>query len=300
LIVVWFVAAVFAAPMSGASATTPGANGLLAFVRSGNVFTASATGAGVRQLTKGGGFALPRWSPNGKLIAYQKGGAVWTMNANGTGQTKRFTGHAASWSPDGTQLAYESTSSTCNEGRVSIGTLATHSSTQIDCLKNSDGPASLGRTTSWSPDGQRVLYDIAWPADPACDWCYDQTSLREYYLSTHTSQDLDINPPNEICEAAENTLDPDYAPSRDNVVISSDIPDCLYGGIWVLNRTYTYRKMIAAGGSFPVFAPDNAYVYFSEGTGTKANVQRVALGPGSSVPTVVVRNGTQPDLQPLH
>lgn len=76
-----------AAPHAGAG-VFPGDDGEVAFARFGNIWTiaAGANGPVQRQLTRDNNAGNPRWSPNGRLIAYStKPGAIKTMRANGTG-----------------------------------------------------------------------------------------------------------------------------------------------------------------------------------------------------------------------
>ncbi len=54
----------------------------------------------------------PRWSPDGKRLAYTSGGQIWTMNADG-GDRKQITKISSGagnpvWSPDGAMLAFNS------------------------------------------------------------------------------------------------------------------------------------------------------------------------------------------------
>jgi Dipeptidyl peptidase IV (DPP IV) N-terminal region len=106
--------------MSGtAQAAYPGSNGLIAFVRAGNIYTIKSSGAASSRvrLTTGGDNAGPRWSPNGKRIAYVHAGNLWVMNANGTHKTRltdgapTFTDSRPSWSPNGNYLAFVQTRS---------------------------------------------------------------------------------------------------------------------------------------------------------------------------------------------
>jgi hypothetical protein len=68
--------------------------------------------AAQQTLTKGGQASGPRWSPDGKQIAYIDDGNLWIMNANGS-HKKRLTDSAPayadarpSWSPNGKYLAF--------------------------------------------------------------------------------------------------------------------------------------------------------------------------------------------------
>jgi hypothetical protein len=97
-----------------AQAAYPGMNGLIAFVRDGNIVTINPAThpAAQHTLTTGGHAAGPRWSPDGKLIAYIDDGNLWIMNANGS-HKKRLTDSAPayadsrpSWSPNGSYLAF--------------------------------------------------------------------------------------------------------------------------------------------------------------------------------------------------
>jgi hypothetical protein len=101
--------------LSGAAqAAYPGGDGLIALVRSGDIYTvnpAHPAGSLVR-LTTDGRASGPRWSPNGKQIAYIDRGNLWVMNANGSHKKRlttaapRFTDSRPTWSPNGRYLAF--------------------------------------------------------------------------------------------------------------------------------------------------------------------------------------------------
>src|SRR3954451_22857711 len=76
-----------------AQAATPSLPSLVAYVRSGDVYVSK--GATETRLTTGGGYARPRFSPNGTQLAVLKAGQLWTMKADGSAK-RRLTTRAAS------------------------------------------------------------------------------------------------------------------------------------------------------------------------------------------------------------
>jgi TolB protein len=165
-------AALVATPTAAQAATTATP---IAFVRGGDVFVVK--GAAERRLTTGGGHSRPRWSPDGKRIAYLTGAQIWTMNADGTAQ-RRLTTRAAggpSWSPDGKWIAFGSVS--CNGG-PGVYRVATTGGKGPEVLFPRDcrgeelpaEPAVSARTGSltdrlraddavaWSPDGTTIAF----------------------------------------------------------------------------------------------------------------------------------------------
>jgi dipeptidyl aminopeptidase/acylaminoacyl peptidase len=77
------------------------------------IYLLAMEGGAVKQLTSGESSATsPRWSPDGRRIAFVTGGQVWTMDATG-GDRKQVTSISTGagdpvWSPDGRWLAFVS------------------------------------------------------------------------------------------------------------------------------------------------------------------------------------------------
>src|SRR6266496_1529725 len=77
------------------------------------IYVVPLAGGSVKQLTSGDrSTTAPRWSPDGKRIAYITGGQIWVMDSDGSHKdqvTKISTDAAAPlWSPDGKWLAFTS------------------------------------------------------------------------------------------------------------------------------------------------------------------------------------------------
>jgi Tol biopolymer transport system component len=114
-------------------------------------------GADRYALITGPGFdQAARWSPAGNLIAYEgdRGGRdIYVTRADGTGAETKVSGGVGSfggaeWSPDGTRLAFKSTSSNAY--------VVNSDGSGMKLL--SDVPADGGGTLLWSPDGTKVAF----------------------------------------------------------------------------------------------------------------------------------------------
>ncbi|MGI9090821.1 MAG: prolyl oligopeptidase family serine peptidase [Gemmatimonadaceae bacterium] len=77
------------------------------------IYIVPPTGGEIRQITKGDkSSSSPRWSPDGRRIAYVSGGQIWTMDADG-GDRKRVSRISTGagnpvWSRDGRYIAFVS------------------------------------------------------------------------------------------------------------------------------------------------------------------------------------------------
>src|SRR4051812_11094041 len=116
---------------AAAQAAAPALPSLVAYVRGGNVYVSRGTTE--TRLTRDGGYSRPRWSPDGRQIAFLKGGQLWTMKADGSAK-RRLTTRAASgpsWSPDGRFLAFASLSCTGGPGVYRISAPASGATPQV-------------------------------------------------------------------------------------------------------------------------------------------------------------------------
>ena len=83
-----------------AATATPAAGlGKLAFVRDGDIWLLDVESGEERQFTSDGGNAEPRWSPDGRWLAFVKAeaGAIWLMREDGSEQRKVVDGLSGGW-----------------------------------------------------------------------------------------------------------------------------------------------------------------------------------------------------------
>lgn len=176
------------ATASAGHAAYPGAPGLVTFVRGGNIFIAN--GATVYQVTTGGGYDWPRWSPGGDrtfgVLAYLRHGDVyWAQWDPGDGLnfihrlTHGASAGAPSWAPDGTRLAWldgDTTSGTLfiarfGPSRSALATTAsvpttvtavTHFGRSTLAVRPDQllpfSPLRNATAVAWSPDGNFIAF----------------------------------------------------------------------------------------------------------------------------------------------
>lgn len=97
----------------------------------------------------------PRWSPDGKSIAYlMDRGALWVMKADGSGQRELVKGPEVGsfdWSPDSMWIAFQK----ARESWVNDVSVVLVSSGEVNAITSD---ASYDGWPQWSPDGKRIIF----------------------------------------------------------------------------------------------------------------------------------------------
>lgn len=108
----------------------------------------NADGTGRRKVTDG---SDPAWSPDGRRIAFEDGGAIWVVDANGSGRRRVVrNGDAPAWSPTGRVIAF-----TRKRGsNVDIFVVGT-SGTRLRRLTSAPGKDD---EPEWAPSGRRLAF----------------------------------------------------------------------------------------------------------------------------------------------
>jgi TolB protein len=125
-----------------------------------NLFVVNADGSGLVNLTNKTGrttASWPSWSPDGSQILFESRREVYIMHANGTGVRRLSAGASPAWSPDGTKIGFIA----AEPGNREI-VVMNADGTNVTPL--TDGPRMVMRF-SWSPDGSRIAFETVGPND---------------------------------------------------------------------------------------------------------------------------------------
>ena len=152
-------------PSVGHQVAFPGTNGKIVFARYVStdgvtlrmaVMSMTLTGEKLTKLNRNG--MNPSWSPDGKQIAFDRAGDIFTMEANGDDvrrvtRTEAYEGQPA-WSPNGKKIVFNRAKST--ESASNIWTMQVGGD---KLAKVTDTPSVSEGTAAWSPNGKWISYD---------------------------------------------------------------------------------------------------------------------------------------------
>ena len=219
--------------------------------------------------------SLPRWSPDGKLIAFVSNQSddyeIWTMSEDGSGRRK-LTGRQGidvrpHWSPDGSQIALAGRCvAASGESTIEIFVLNADGSGLKQLTDTTLWPQASGPHTeenartwgngepTWSRDGSKILFSTNRDGDGSKPFFYT--------MKADGSQQNKLNWPFDT-EGAE----PDWSPVTNQIVFArGSAAKC---DIWVMDGGSPFPGLTARqitkdidNNRSPVWSPDGRQIAF--------------------------------------
>jgi dipeptidyl aminopeptidase/acylaminoacyl peptidase len=303
---------------STASAAYPGTDGRIAFVRAHAIYTIGDTGTGLRRLTHTRRCSDPRWSPNGKKLAYVCGGDLWIMAANGSHKTRvttpapRYSDSRPSWSPDGRYLAFVKTKHGHHHGYLTRYNTATHGQVTFSTPYQSENPTARqvkvtavpapvawGWALSGSSYGSFILFEGA----GSSEFCHSNFYCLDALGAPSQSQYRNQFPSAEDQTAAPTRLlDPDWFPNSpqfDTDALTTQ-ESCGSGGCTATGIDLRIEASpIHAGGYQAVYSPSGGQIAYVQNRHHVPTIYVASINPATSDVGTVLTGGTEPDWQPL-
>jgi len=290
-----------------------GSEGRIAFVRNGSIYSILPSGKGLRLLAKGGHDAGPRWSPDGRQLAYLNRGNLWIMNANGshkhqiTSGAPRFTDGRPSWSPSGRYLAFVKTARHHQHGFLTRYDTVTGHFRAFTTTISPPGlirvAARRGTAVAWqlardnSSFGYFIIYEGAGLLCSAGHYC-----LNALGLGTEGQVSNGFPSAEDITAAPVRLTDPDWYPIRpefDTQVLTSvescTATGCTHTGI----RLQITSATILPGAYQAVYSPIGAHIAFVRNGRRGPRIYTEGTSPAVAEMPQLLTSGTQPDWQPV-
>lgn len=269
-----------------ALAAYPGANGAVTFTSTQDggarhIFVASSSGiTDLTGVSSPADQVQPRFSPDGREILFTNyapglpNTEIYVMGADGrqpTALTNTGAGNSdATWSPDGTQVAFVSVRN--NDG-PNIFVMRTDGTGLKEITHDATGKSEL----AWSPSGDRIAF-VRSPLGGGDREIYsiqpDGSGLTD--LSNDPSTD---------------DVEPAWSPDGSQIVFSGPLHQSgsVGGDLWLMNADGSNRRALNhetngySDGAYPAFSPDGSTIAFTANNGSGYyHVWSVAAGGGQN------------------
>jgi len=280
-VVVLTVGLMMFTPAMAVKGSYPGRNGKIAFSAPDpeggdyEIFVMNEDGGNIQQLTKNDLISDdgPCWSPDGRKIAFSSDGVIYVMNADGTGLRQLTTpptsyyDYSPAWAPDGTRISFMRYPKGPGANIFVIGADAKG----IGTILISDGVSS-----SWSPDGSKIVYRKQFEDNI---WVADAGSGADLLQLTSTGSDYD----------------PCWSPDGSKIVYVSGQPGVEQ--IWVMDANGNNKHSTGVIGGSPNWSPDGAKIAYDVVSGSIWLMNADGSNPQDLTPTL--RDADDPDFQSL-
>ena len=227
-------------------------SGRIVFDNHEDVWSINADGTNLTRLTRSPWPEFDAtWSPDGTQIAFrsERGGdpEIWLMNADGSGRHRLTRGLSPAWSPDGSKIAY-----------ASPGDILCPPGRGLRCsglsIMNADGSGQHrvpntdgGEYPTWSPDGERIAFNSNLSGDHVM-----------YIVHIDGSHVVDLSGVGEGWQV-------DWSPDGRSILFTSerDHPDH-YTDIYVMRPDGSgVQRLTDARAYTPAWSPDGSRIVFS-------------------------------------
>lgn len=292
-----------------------GSDGRIAFVRNGNIFTIQPNGTGLRKLTRLGGAAGPRWSPDGTRLAFIFRGNLWIMKANGSKKTQitrsapLFTDGRPTWSPNGRYLAFVKAMRHRSFGYLTrydtvtgrfvsfTDKIATPRPINVAALAGSAVAWQWALNATGKAFGSFLLYEGAGRQCIGKLFCLDALGFgsQDQYRNGFPSAESAHSTPTRLTDPDWFPIRPHFATDVLTTVENCAVKPCARSGLKLMITTTT----ILPGAYEGVYAPLGDQIAFvRNGRGTP-RVYTLKISPFAMFAPVFLTDGTEPDWQPV-
>ena len=306
-----------------AQAAYPGSDGLIAFVRHGNIYTvnpeAATPSSTVVRLTRGGHDSGPRWSPDGQQLAYLDQGNLWIMNANGshktrvTGQAPAYSDARPTWSPNGRYLAFVKTRKGAGFGYLTRYDTVTGKFATFSTPFNSEQPTrrqikvtALPAAIAWAwardatgvSSGSFIIFEGATappcPSSSYCLFALGFAAQSDYRNGFASGEDQTTKPIRQ--------LDPDWYPNSPlfSVDALTTQQTCAAGHCTHQGIDITIGSSPSLPGAYEaVYSPSGAFLAYVKNVRGTPEIYIHSAPTAGPVSRRALTSGSQPDWQPL-
>lgn len=235
------------------AATFPGTNGMVAYEQgSPSRIVAVHPADGTVTRLVGAGSAQPAWSPDGKRLAYVRGGYIFVITESGktlyhVPRDKSVLDSEPTWSADGSKLAFVRTKTAAKQRAVFSVNIGGQSAVEISGWSRSKSY----RAPSWSPSGKEIVYEE-----------YDASSARLVIKDIQHGSVRELTRLSDVTESSHVTWSP-----KGNKILFRDSTNELYT-IWTDGDR---RAVISDGDSYEgSWSPDGTMIAFIEDPGDES------------------------------